>query len=121
MNTLQMKIPRIYILFLLLFLIVPSVASAQSVANKAWAPFLKKFTSAVRTKNRVAILVLTIDDSRFERDAGGDSREEMVSGITLSDLRSGFKAWNGGKITRKGCIWFKFIDNRWYFAGTPCD
>jgi hypothetical protein len=112
--------------FVLIFFVLAIFASisvnAQSgAANKAWAPFLKKFSSAVRTKNRAAILSMALPRSSFEPTAGGDYAEDMVGYITLSDLRSGFKPWNGGKITRKGCLWFKFIDSRWYWAGTPCD
>lgn len=96
-----------------------SVNAQSAAANKAWAPFLTKFTSAVRTKNKAAIRALTVDYSQFERDAGGDDPESVIP--TLSDLRSGFKSWHGGKITKKGCAWFKFINNKWYWAGTPCD
>jgi hypothetical protein len=113
---------RFVLLSFALAVFAPLSISAQSAAaNKAWSPFLAKFTSAVKAKDRRAILALAVDGSRFARDAGGDSREDMVAGLKVSDLRSGFKAWQGGKITRKGCIWFKFIDNRWYWAGTPCD
>lgn len=111
-------------MFVLIFFAVAifapiSVRAQSAAANKAWAPFLAKFTAAVKEKNRVAIRALTVDSSKFERDAGGDDPDSVIP--TVSDLRSGFKSWNGGKITRKGCAWFKFISNRWYWAGTPCD
>ena len=124
------NIGRITFFTAMLILVFSSVSFAQTAAaNKAWTPFWKKFMSAVRTKNRSAILNLAIDSSRFERDAGEDSREDWADRIAgrenkyfVSILNSGFKPWNGGKILRKnGCLWFKFIDNRWYWAGTPCD
>jgi len=112
--------------FILMFFVVAifaaiSVNAQSAAANKAWTPFLKKFTSAVKAKNRNAILAMALPRSSFEPTAGEDYAEDMVDGIKLSDLSSGFKSWNGGKITRKGCLWFKFIGNRWYWAGTPCD
>jgi hypothetical protein len=69
MNTLQMKIPRIYILILLLFLFVPSVSFAQTKqtiesANKTWNTFWTKFSKAVKNKNRVAIK--TMASKNFE-------------------------------------------------------
>lgn len=122
---------KLVLIFFALAVFAPISISAQSAAaNKAWAPFWQKFTTAVRQKNRSAILALAIDSSRFERDAGGDSREDWADRLVgrqenkyfVSILNSGFKSWNGGKVLRKnGCLWFKFIDNRWYWAGTPCD
>jgi hypothetical protein len=104
--------------------IAPKVANA----SQDWGVFWSRFSTAVRNRNRAAILALAIDSSRFERDAGEDSREDWADRIAgrenkyfVSILNSGFKPLNGGKITRKGCLWFKFIDNRWYWAGTPCD
>lgn len=111
----------ILMVFMLAIFASISVNAQSTAANKAWTPFLSKFTSAVKKKNRAAILAMALPRSSFEPTAGGDYAEDMVDGITLSDLRSGFKSWNGGKITRKGCLWFKFIDGKWYWAGTPCD
>ncbi len=50
---------RILFLFLLLFLILPFVASAQSAADKSWKPFWTKFTAAVKTKNLKALKILS--------------------------------------------------------------
>jgi hypothetical protein len=124
----KLGIMFVFVIALAIFASV-SVNAQSAAANKAWAPFLKKFTSAVRTKNRSAILGLAIDSSRFEQDTGGDSREDWADRIVgkenkyfVSTLKSGgFKPWNGGKILKNSCLWFKFIDNKWYWAGTPCD
>lgn len=121
---------KLVLVFFALAIFTPMLVNAQSTAaNKAWPAFWTKFRSAVIRKDKPAILALAIDDSRFERDAGVDSAAVIAEGMAggylsksaRSDINSGFKSWNGGKITRKGCLWFKFIGNRWYWAGTPCD
>lgn len=113
---------KLILSFFVLVVLTPIGINAQSAAaNKAWIPFVQKFRSAVKAKDRSAVLAMALSRSSFEPTAGGDYAEDMVGYIKLSDLSSGFKPWNGGKITRKGCLWFKYIGNRWYWAGTPCD
>jgi hypothetical protein len=119
---------KLALIFFALVVFTPNSISAQT-ANKSWPAFWAEFKSAVTRKDKAAILALAIDDSRFERTAGGDSAAELAEGLATgwlsksarSDLNSGFKVWRGGKITRKGCLFFKFVRNRWYWAGVPCD
>lgn len=121
---------KLMLIFFALAVFAPISIRAQSAAaNKDWPAFWNKFKSAVVRKDKDAILGLAIDDARFERDAGGDSREDWAERIVgrqehkyfLSVIKSGFTPWNGGKIPGKSCLWFKYVSNRWYWAGTPCD
>jgi len=57
-----MKLSRISFLFLLLFLLVPSVSYAQSAADKAWKPFWTKFSRAMKNKNRAVLKSLMAKD-----------------------------------------------------------
>ena len=118
---------KFILIFFALAIFAPISVNAQSAAaNKAWAPFLKQFRAAAVAKNRTAILTMALDGSRFETTAGGDTAADLVQSNRhykdiLSALNSGFTPWKGGKFTRKGCMWFKFIGNKWYWAGSPCD
>ncbi len=119
----------ILIFFVLVIFAAISINAQSAAANKDWPAFWTKFRSAVIRKDKATILGLAIDDSRFERDAGGDSPSDYLDfwlssrmyKKTAAEINSGVKPWQGGKITRKGCYWFKFIGGRWYWAGIPCD
>lgn len=117
---------KITLVFFVMAVFATLSVSAQSAANKAWATFLKQFRAAVIAKKRTAILAMALDRSQFETTAGGDAAEDLVRTNRdyrdmLSAINSGFTSSNGGKFTRKGCYLFKFIGNKWYWAGSPCD
>lgn len=121
-----MKLNRITFLFLLLFLFVPSVALAQSAANKSWQPFWTKFSAAVTKKNRVALKGMI--SNQFECGGGFCSPNEWIQTIdkskkwqrTQRSIKSGAKS-NGKnrRITNDDYLYFEFENGRWLWVGVP--
>lgn len=132
------------IIFLSLFLIVPSLAFAQksssnwAAANASWQSFYTSFRAAVSRRDRAAMLRMMPDD--FFDGGGGmtagewlqfidenakngswrDLQKSFARGTVLSRNRS-----NKGvptRVTRDNGYYFEFRrDKKWYFAGVVGD
>ena len=93
MHTLQIKNFRICILFLLLFLVIPSFVVAQrsssesTVATKSWTKFFEEFSAAVKKKNKSALKKL-MDPDFFGGLGGYPSRDEWLNHIVADNLWS---------------------------------
>lgn len=80
-----MKLSRISLLCLLLFLLVPSASYAQSVSDKIWQSYWTKFSAATKNKDLKALKVLSI-------------QKPFSSGGGIEDTFDEF--WQGNKETR---------------------
>jgi len=129
-----MKLSRISFLFLLLFLLVPSIASAQSAAEKSWKPFWTQFTAAVKSKSKVAVKRLMIAESEFSDGGGGGTRDQWLKmldkdklwGEIQKTVAGGTKAYNSGekrpwRVTTDDSLLFVFKNGRWNFYGVMGD
>ena len=126
-----MKLSRISFLFLLLFLFVPSIALAQSAAEKKWKPFWAQFTAAVKSKNKAAVKRLMVSENNFSDGGGGETRDEWLARIDKERLWSllqksvakGVMAHEGDdwKITRDRHLLFQYTGGRWRFRGVMGD
>ncbi len=132
------------ILFLLLFLIVPSLTIAQksrsnwAAANASWQNFYTAFRAAVNKRDRAAMLRMMPDD--FFDGGGGMTASEWLQFIdenakngSWRDLQKSFaqgtvinRKWsNKGiptRVTKDNGYYFEFRrDKKWYFAGVVGD
>ena len=73
-----MKLSRISFIFILFFVFVPSIASAQSAAEKSWKPFYSAFRVAVRKHDRTALKAMM--SPYFKYDTIGDVEWEKRFG-----------------------------------------
>ena len=86
-NRANMKLSRNFLLFLLIFLLVPSFSSAQtsrsvtSAANKSWPTFFAKFRTAVIKRDRDALRPMI--SASFDWTAGelGMSPDHILSNL----------------------------------------
>lgn len=128
-----MKLSRISLLLLLIFLLVPSVSYAQSSASKSWNAFWTKFSAAVKRKNKVAVKRLMSSESEFFSGGGSENRSEWLQMIddrrAWSDLQksvaSGTVAYNEGgrtgRITKDRVLIFQYFGGKWQFVGVMGD
>jgi hypothetical protein len=128
-----MKLSRISLLVLLLFLLVPSVASAQSAAEKSWKPFWTRFSSAVKSRDKVAVKRLMSSEKDFFSGGGGDTRDQWLQMLDDSKLwgevqrstAKGVVAANVAgrieRITKDRNLIFQYIGGRWRFVGIMGD
>jgi hypothetical protein len=132
------------ILFLLFFLLVPSLTFAQTsrsnwaAANASWQSFYAKFRAAVNKRDRAAMLRMMPDD--FFDGGGGETASEWLQFIDKNakngswrDLQKSFaqgtginRNWNNKgiptRVTKDNGYYFEFRrDKRWYFAGVVGD
>lgn len=130
-----MKISRISFLFLLVFLLVPSMSYAQSAANKSWKPFWTQFTVAVKSKNKAAVKRLM--SSNFIDDLSGTSTgdewlkmldDNKLWGWIQKSVAKGTVArvvYNEddkpGRTTKDGLLNFQYIGGKWLFVGISGD
>lgn len=126
---------KIRILFLMIFLMIPSVAFAQSAAtaNKSWNAFWRQFTSAVNRKNKAAVKRLMAEEKDFFSGGGGESRDEWLQmveeqkwwGLLQKSVKIGTKPsdYDGkpGRVTKDSHLVFAFIGGRWRFMGPMGD
>lgn len=125
-----MKLSRIAFLFLLLFLFVPSISSAQSAADKAWQPFWAKFSTAVKKQDLAALKKLVSSDN-FQ--AGG-SNETGNEWIKIMEKRNVWKKYQAAVVSgtktdqcsepacritknKKQPLLFAFINGQWRWTG----
>lgn len=128
-----MKLSRISFLFLLLFLLVPSVSYAQSSASKSWNAFWTQFSSAVKSKNKAAVKRLMVSENSFMDGGGGETRDEWLARIHREKLwnllqksvAKGTVAYNegsfNGRITKDRHLIFQYTGGKWRFAGVMGD
>ena len=132
------------ILFLLFFLLVPSLTFAQkprsnwAAANASWQKFYTAFRIAVNKRDRAAMLRMMPDD--FFDGGGGSTASEWLQYIeenakngSWRDLQKSFaqgtvinRNWrNKGiptRVTKDNGYYFEFRrDKKWYFAGVVGD
>lgn len=132
------------ILFLLFFLLVPSLTFAQksrsnwAAANASWQSFYTAFRAAVNKRDRAAMLRVMPDD--FFDGGGGSTASEWLQYIeenakngSWRDLQKSFargtvinRNWsNKGiptRVTKDNGYYFEFRrDKKWYFAGVVGD
>ena len=127
-----MKLSRIIFLFLLLFLLVPSVASAQNAASKSWQPFWTKFSAVVKSKSKANIKRLMVAENNFLDGGGGETRNQWLNRIAgccwreiQNSVAGGTVPYNEGdfkgRITKDQTLIFQYTGGRWYFAGVMGD
>ncbi len=110
MNTLQMKISRIYILVLLLFLFIPSFAVAQKSrsvnveANKSWTKFFAEFSTAVKKRDRPALKAMISDSFDWTAERLGVTPDGVVKILDEE------KVW---KILQKSLAVRRFIPTKY--------
>ena len=132
------------ILFLLLFLLFPSLTFSQTArsksaaANASWQGFYSAFRAAVNKRNRAAMLRMMPDD--FFDGGGGSTASEWLRFIdenakngSWRDLQKSFaqgtvinRKWSSKgvptRVTKDNKYYFEFRrDKRWYFAGVVGD
>jgi len=132
------------LLFLLIFLLFPSLNFAQksrstwAAANASWQSFYSAFRAAVNKRDREGMLGMMPDD--FYDGGGGGTASEWLRFIdenakngSWRDLQNSFargtainRNWsNKGmptRVTKDNRYYFEFRkDNRWYFAGVVGD
>lgn len=126
-----MKLSRISFLFLLLLLFLPSIAFAQSAAEKSWQSFWTQFSSAVKTKNRSAIKKLMASKIQFSDgdvppntaikyldNANGELWQQVKESVA-----KGTKAYDSGnkkatRVTKDDVLVFEFSKNGgWRWVG----
>lgn len=126
---------KLRILFLALFLLIPTAAFAQSsaAANKSWNSFWTQFTQAVNKKNKPAVKKLMASEQNFFSGGGGESRDEWLQMVDeqkwwellQKSVRLGVKAekYDGkpGKITKDRHLIFAYIGGKWQFMGPMGD
>lgn len=122
-----MKLTRISFLFLLVFLFVPSVASAQKAGEKSWKPFWAKFTAAVKSKNHAAIKRLA--QNKFGEPSGMTisqwlkmlDKEKLWSSVQASVNRgtriTGYTSKTTSRATPDSHLLFVYENGSWHFAG----
>ncbi len=130
-----MKLSRISFLFLLLFLFVPSVASAQSAASKSWQPFWTKFSAAVKNKNFTALNALTLKpfssgggvaDTLTEFFQGDKEWKNEIWNSLAQSVKSGTKAYEKidgkqSRVTSNNYAIFVYTKNGWRWWGVMGD
>lgn len=127
-----MKLNRISFLFLLLFLFVPSFASAQSAAEKSWKPFWTQFTAAVKSKDKAGVKRLMSSEKDWFSVGGGETRDEWLKmlddgfwGEVQKSVAKGVVAYNEGgrtgRITKDRQLVFQYIGGKWRFVGIMGD
>ncbi len=132
------------ILFLLFFLLVPSLTFAQksrsnwAAANASWQSFYTAFRAAVNKRDRAAMLRMMPDDF-FDGGGGGTASEwlqfidENAKNGSWRDLQKSFaqgtvinRNWSSKgiptRVTKDNGYYFEFRkDKKWYFAGVVSD
>ncbi len=132
------------ILFLLFFLLVPSLTFAQTsrsnwaAANASWQSFYTVFRAAVNKRDRAAMLRMMPDDF-FDGGGGGTASEwlqfidENAKNGSWRDLQKSFaqgtvtnRNWSSKgiptRVTKDNGYYFEFRrDKKWYFAGVVGD
>lgn len=126
-----MKLSRISFLFLLLFLLVPSVALAQSATEKKWKPFWTQFTAAVKSKNKAAVKRLMVSENNFSNGGGIETRDQWLAmidreklwGLLQKSVAKGVMAYDedGWKVTKDRHLLFQYTGGRWRFRGVMGD
>ena len=123
----------ILFLFLLLFLFVPSVISAQSASEKSWKQFWTQFSAAVKNKNKAAVKRLMVSENNFSDGGGGSTRDEWLKmlddnklwGLVQRSVYKGvipYKETNfNGKITKDRHLLFQYTGGKWRFFGVMGD
>jgi hypothetical protein len=123
-----MKIVRIAFLLLLVLLCVPSIANAQSAAEKSWSPFWTQFVSAVKTRNKAAVKRLMASESAWY--SGDGTRNEWLrsldengwwgrvqKSVSLGTLSYKDLSRRPSRLTKDKELTFQFIGGRWQFVG----
>ena len=132
------------ILFLLFFLLVPSLTFAQNsssnwtAANASWQSFYTAFRAAVDKRDRAAMLRMMPGDF-FDGGGGGTASEwlQFIDGSAKNgswrDLQKSFaqgtvinRNWSSKgiptRVTKDNGYYFEFRrDKKWYFAGVVGD
>ncbi|HEY0547017.1 MAG TPA: hypothetical protein VGC91_16685 [Pyrinomonadaceae bacterium] len=132
------------ILFLLLFLLVPSLTFAQksrsnwAAAKASWQSFYTELRAAVNKRDHAAMLRMMPDDF-FDGGGGGTASEwlqfidENAKAGSWRDLQKSFargtiinRKWSSKgtptRVTKDNGYYFEFRkDKKWYFAGVVGD
>ncbi|MGC2237811.1 MAG: hypothetical protein WA584_16725 [Pyrinomonadaceae bacterium] len=135
-----MEMSRIFFLFILLFLFIPSLAAAQTsrsvttAANKSWKPFWTQFTAAVKSKNKAAVKQLMVAERDFSNGAEGGTRNQWLKNLDKQKLwgevqrtvAKGTKLYNSGekipwRVTMDDSLLFVFEKGSWRFFGVRGD
>lgn len=128
-----MKLSRISFSFLLVFLLVPAVSSAQGSTNKSWDTFWAQFSSAVKSKNKAAVKRLMVAENGFMDGGGGETRDQWLARIDKERLwnvlqmsvAKGTAPYNegqfAGRITKDRHLIFQYTGGKWRFAGIMGD
>lgn len=133
-----MKTSRIFFLFLLLFMFVPSLTHAQkskhSVADKSWNAFWTRFSAAVKNKDTKALKQLMASENDFNPGGAGMGRDEWLRfireqnrwGEYRQSVASGTKKEPCGasipcRVTKDYYLTFAYINGRWRWTGLVGD
>jgi hypothetical protein len=122
-------------LSLMLFLLIPSLAFAQTsrsvnaTANKSWQTFWRQFSAAVNKKDRAALKGLMVSEKDFDTGGAGGTRDDAIQELDRlhgwrdlqKSIASGTEPSRFGKgqsrITKDQRLLFDFIGGRWRFRG----
>ena len=124
------------VLSLMLFLFTPSLVLAQTSratqaqADKAWPIFWRQFSTAIKSKDRVALKRLMASEKEFFSGGGGETRDEWITMIGWEKLQTalviGTMPLNDGgrnpaRITKDRGLVFEYVRGRWSFTGVMGD
>lgn len=124
---------KLRVLFLMTFLLIPSVTFAQtSAANKSWNAFWTKFSTAVKKKNRTVIKNSV--SKRFTWHDADDTVSAWLKNLDTSSLwylvqnsvSKGTVPYSSGekipwRVTRDNHLLFVYENKSWRFYGIMGD
>ena len=122
-------------LSLMLLLFISPVAFAQKArstraqADKAWPIFWGQLSTALKTKDRVALKRLMASEKEFFSGGGGETRDEWITITGWEKLQTILvigtmpfnEVQNPARITKDRGLIFEYTRGRWRFTGVMGD